>query len=166
MSSILNITNMLQKRPSWNKDDIETVERARKTTMKSPSLQTIALLLIDCQNDFCEKTGSLYVPGADIDCQIIAKFLKENTEIIDEIYVTLDSHHRAHIGHPCFWNSQADGRGEEPKPFTQISSDIVNRDWFSKDPQHREASKKYSADLEQLPNSRTLTIWPEHCLVC
>jgi nicotinamidase-related amidase len=53
---------------------------------------TIVLLLIDPQIDFHEG-GSLAVPGATADSERIAQMISEHGEEIDEIYVTLDSHH-------------------------------------------------------------------------
>ena len=53
---------------------------------------TVILLLIDPQIDFHEG-GSLAVPGATADSQRIAKMITEHGDEIDEIYVTLDSHH-------------------------------------------------------------------------
>ena len=53
---------------------------------------TVILLLIDPQIDFHEG-GSLAVPGATADSERIAKMITEHGDEIDEIYVTLDSHH-------------------------------------------------------------------------
>ena len=50
------------------------------------------LLIIDPQNDF-HPGGSLGVTGANEDSQRIADMISKNQTSIDEIYVTLDSHH-------------------------------------------------------------------------
>ena len=34
------------------------------------------LLIIDPQNDFCDKKGSLFVPGADKDIKRLSKFIE------------------------------------------------------------------------------------------
>ena len=60
------------------------------------------LLIIDPQNDFhpaggdhllAHHQGSLAVPGANEDSSRIANLILSNITEIDEIYVTLDSHH-------------------------------------------------------------------------
>lgn len=57
-----------------------------------------ALLIVDPQLDFHEG-GSLAVPGATADAERIAQLVTDHTESIDEIIVTLDSHHVSE----CFW---------------------------------------------------------------
>ena len=56
---------------------------------------TNILLIIDPQNDF-HPGGTLGVPGANEDSARVAAFIKDNVDHIDEIYVSLDSHHRIH----------------------------------------------------------------------
>ena len=53
---------------------------------------TVILLIIDPQNDFHEG-GSLAIPGAMEDTKRIAALVEAHGDDIDEIYVTLDSHH-------------------------------------------------------------------------
>jgi hypothetical protein len=56
---------------------------------------------------------------------------RQNLDCIEEIFVTLDSHNREHIAHSKSWNSKADGSGEYPAPFTQIShADVMSGKWF------------------------------------
>lgn len=50
------------------------------------------LIIVDFQKDFCEKTGSLYVPGAEIAKENILKCL--DTEKPDAVCFTLDWHTR------------------------------------------------------------------------
>lgn len=57
--------------------------------MSSPK---VVLLIIDPQIDF-HPGGSLAVAGAIEDSERIAQFIQRNIRNIDEIYVTLDSHH-------------------------------------------------------------------------
>ena len=59
------------------------------TTMPHSKL---ILLIIDPQHDF-HPGGSLAIPGADEDSARIAAFIDRHISAIDEIYVTLDSHH-------------------------------------------------------------------------
>lgn len=100
--------------------------------------------------------------GANEDSQRIAAMVTNNMEGIDEIYVTLDSHHRNHIAHAVFWTN---ARGERPAPFSEITHAMVaSGEWVPKDPQYLEHAKFYTAELERL-NRFTLRIWPEHCLI-
>lgn len=57
-----------------------------------PSLGGTALLIVDPQVDFHEG-GSLAVPGAVEDAERIAHFIADHFNDIDELVVTLDSHH-------------------------------------------------------------------------
>lgn len=123
---------------------------------------TVILLLIDPQIDFHEG-GSLAVPGATADSIRIAKMIEEHGDEIDEIYITLDSHHRNHIAHGIFWQNK---NGDHPDPFTQISKeDIADEKWFPRDPSLKEHCKYYANQLETQGNRFKLMIWPEHCLV-
>ena len=56
------------------------------------SLGGTALLIVDPQRDFHEG-GSLAVPGAIEDAGRIAQLITSHAESIDELIVTLDSHH-------------------------------------------------------------------------
>lgn len=56
----------------------------------------VILLIIDPQVDF-HPGGSLAVAGADEDSQRIADFIDSNIDKIDEIYVTLDTHHASDL---------------------------------------------------------------------
>lgn len=51
-----------------------------------------ALLIVDPQMDFHEG-GSLAVPGATADAERIARFITDHSDDIDELVVTLDTHH-------------------------------------------------------------------------
>jgi nicotinamidase/pyrazinamidase len=123
---------------------------------------TIALLLIDPQNDFVLPTGSLSVPGAQADCDRLARAISENKEKISDIFVTLDTHERYHIAHPIFWTND---RGEHPKPFSTITPEDVNGGvWRTTRPAHAAWAKDYVAKLKAGGRFQ-LTIWPEHCLI-
>jgi nicotinamidase/pyrazinamidase len=50
------------------------------------------LLIIDPQVDF-HPGGNLAVPGANEDSARTAQMIMDHVEDIDEIYITLDSHH-------------------------------------------------------------------------
>jgi nicotinamidase-related amidase len=122
---------------------------------------TNILLIIDPQNDF-HPGGTLGVPGANEDSARVAAFIKDNVDHIDEIYVSLDSHHRIHIAHGVFWQ---DPSGAHPSPFTLIKSvDVEQGAWTPVDPAHLEHAKRYTRALED-KGRFVLCVWPEHCLI-
>jgi len=78
---------------------------------------TAHLLIIDPQNDFCDVpaawrpadplTGAALAPalpvaGAHADMLRIADFIRAAGDALDDITITLDSHHRIDIAHPTF----------------------------------------------------------------
>ncbi|MBM75026.1 MAG: hypothetical protein CMK59_06480 [Proteobacteria bacterium] len=119
------------------------------------------LFIIDPQNDF-HPGGSLAVPGSNEDSGRIANFIVDNASLIDEIYVSLDSHHRIHIAHGVFWNDQ---NGEHPPPFTLIKhQDVISGKWTPVNPDLLEYAKHYTKSLED-KGRFIVCIWPEHCLI-
>jgi nicotinamidase/pyrazinamidase len=122
----------------------------------------IELLVIDPQNDFCDPNGSLYVPGANNDMVRVAKMVRRLKDKLDDIHVTLDSHHFIDIAHPIFW---VDSQSSHPDPFTIISADEVeNGLWRCTNPQFQKRAGEYVKALED--NKRyPLCIWPPHCLI-
>ena len=104
----------------------------------------LAMLIIDPQNDFHEG-GALAVPGSTEDSERIAAFLREHSERIDTVVVTLDSHNITHIASPCFWEKTAEP-GVHPLPFTLISCEMLeNGVWRARNPAMREWAKEYDA---------------------
>ena len=122
----------------------------------------IELLVIDPQVDFCDPHGALYVPGAEKDMGRLAAMIKRLKSKIDDIHVTLDSHHTIHIAHPIFWK---DSRGNHPPVFTSISrADVENGVWTTTVPSLYRRALDYVRKLEE--NGRyELTIWNPHCLI-
>jgi nicotinamidase/pyrazinamidase len=123
----------------------------------------VELLIIDPQIDFCDpKKGALYVPGAEDDMRRLAAMIVRLKDKIDDIHVTLDSHHFVHIAHPIFWK---DSRGNHPAPFTKITrDDAENGVWTTTVPSMYRRAMDYVRKLEE--NGRyELTIWPPHCLI-
>jgi len=120
------------------------------------------LLAIDCQEDFCNPKGNLFVPGADADMKRLAKMIRENIDGIGDINITLDSHNKTHIAHLIWW---VGSDGKHPNPFTLISEeDVLNGKWRAYNPGFQERSLKYVQALKS--NGRyILCIWPEHCLI-
>lgn len=134
----------------------------------------IDLLIIDPQNDFCLENGSLSVGGAKDDMQRLATMIDRIGSKLNDIHVTLDSHHIVDIAHPIFWlNSQ----GQQPDPFTIITKDdVLNGVYRPKNPAYlnkdtmaaagwpRDGVMEYVTTLQD--NGRyPLCIWPFHCLI-
>ncbi len=127
----------------------------------------IELLIIDPQKDFCDPSGALSVPGADDDMKRLAAMVIRLKRKLNDIHVTLDSHHLVDIAHPIFW-LRSDGT--HPIPFeggfpTIINSeDISNGIYRTTNPQHQARATEYVNTLEA--NGRyPLCIWPPHCLI-
>jgi nicotinamidase-related amidase len=122
----------------------------------------VHLVVIDPQNDFCDPNGSLFVPGADQDMSRLSTLVNRIHSRLDDISVTLDSHHRYDVAHPVFWKDRS---GNHPGPFTLISSsDVENQVWTPSQPGHYKRALEYVKQLER--NDRyTLCIWPPHCLI-
>ena len=123
----------------------------------------IELLVIDPQVDFCDADrGALYVPGAEHDMRRLSAMIRRLKNKLDDIHVTLDSHHLIHIAHPVFWK---DSRGHHPPVFTRISrTDVEEGVWTPTVPGMYRRALDYVRKLEQ--NGRyELTVWPPHCLI-
>ncbi|MDR1508300.1 MAG: isochorismatase family protein [Synergistaceae bacterium] len=121
-----------------------------------------ALVVIDPQNDFCDRKGSLYVEGAEEDIERLARHVREDGQRYSDIFVSLDSHDVMAIFHPQFWQ---DSHGTNPTPFTAVTEDDYNRGKWraSSDRFGRYAEKMFSVMARK--NIPSLIIWPEHCVV-
>lgn len=119
-------------------------------------------LIIDPQNDFCDPRGSLFVHGADKDSSKLSGTILRLKDKIENVYVTLDTHHLVDIAHPIFW---IDASGCHPSAFTVITSDdLKNGIWRTTDPRHMQRAADYVEALRT--NGRySLCIWPPHCLI-
>lgn len=117
------------------------------------------LCIIDPQRDFHEG-GSLAVPGATEDSRRTAVLIDKCGQFIDEIWITLDTHTKLHIAHPCSWHGP-------PPPFTVIShQDLCDGKWTPVGPPSMLAyAKWYTKRLESSPSQLKLIVWPEHCLL-
>ena len=122
----------------------------------------IHLVVIDPQNDFCDPSGALYVPGADRDMTRLAAMVGRLAHRLTDIHVTLDSHRKVDISHPMWWRTKA---GKAVDPFTQITADELERgDYTTAMPSMRARSLAYLKALEaggRYPH----VIWPYHCLI-
>ncbi len=119
-------------------------------------------LIIDPQNDFANPAGSLFVPGADKDADRLAQMIKRHLSKIDEIHITLDTHHLLDIAHPLFW---LDTQNKHPAPFTCITlEDVHNGKWKTTQSGFQKRATRYVETLKA--NGRyDLIIWPPHCLI-
>lgn len=122
----------------------------------------IHLVVIDPQVDFCDPKGALYVKGAEKDMERLSNLVKRLGKKLDDIHVTLDSHHPIHIAHAMFWKNSA---GAHPSNFTIISAqDVRDGTWTTMKPGLFKWGKEYVETLEK--NARyPLCIWPQHCLI-
>lgn len=157
--------------------------RTRHALPPAPEMSLrIAVLLVDCQKDFCLPEGSLFVAGrsgrgAIDDSARIAAFLYRNLDVITRITPTLDSHHPLQIFFDSFWR---DGAGRRPPPFTQISADDLRKGTWQLDPaaaqlalgevdgsrlQWAERQARHYAEQLERSGKYSLTIWPYHCLL-
>mmetsp|Transcript_20476 Transcript_20476/g.46483 ORF Transcript_20476/g.46483 Transcript_20476/m.46483 type:complete len:286 (-) Transcript_20476:151-1008(-) len=140
------------------------------------------LLIIDPQVSF-HPGGSLAIPKADDNAERIADLIDSDTKI-DRIIVTMDSHYKLHIAHPCFWVDGATKK-KHPSPFTLIDTETIERGvWIPRDdidvdglidPKHFSLDGdsfnllqyciEYTRRLESSEQNFKLCIWPEHCIL-
>jgi len=122
----------------------------------------VALLLIDPQVDF-HPGGSLAVEGANEDTERLCQLIKKHSDLISQITVTLDSHHRLHISNQSYWVNPAGTA--HPPPFTCISvADLESKKWVPIRPDLMDHSMAYLKALEDGKQYSHL-IWPDHCLI-
>lgn len=131
------------------------------SSMDKPGQRT-ALLLIDCQVDFClpPPIGQLYVDNSELDMFRIIDLILNNMPRITTIYPTLDTHIVFQIFYGYWW---VDDKGNHPLPFTVITSADVNNGKYKPviDPVW---SLEYVKTLEKQTN-QPLMIWPEHAML-
>jgi len=150
------------------------------------SNKKIHLLIIDPQNSFAKvvdpsdqqdfHNGELCVPGAWEDMVRVADMIDRIGDKIDDITVTLDSHHRLHIAHPMWWK---DANGDRPQPFTSMREEngiIIGSQYDANGTPHdvgefqtsRPAFHKHTIDYLRTLQTRGRyphMVWPEHCLI-
>lgn len=128
-----------------------------------------ALLVIDMQNDFCDKeNGTLYVEGADNDLYSLISFIITDCEVIDDIILTQDSHNPYSIFFTSWWRTE---EGKEVKPYTVVTlKDVEDGKYI---PRHLSNNDKFGSigvkwELEYLKkieeNGKSLILWPDHCI--
>lgn len=136
---------------------------------------TTHLLIVDPQNDFCDLpfaycphdplTGELIHPalpvtGSHADMLRLAGFIRAASHKIDDVTITLDSHHRLDIAHPTFWQQASGG---DVAPFTQITAAQVRAGAYA--PRQAAMLPRALAYLDELEarGRYNLIIWPVHC---
>ncbi|MFW9879462.1 MAG: hypothetical protein ACFFG0_40820 [Candidatus Thorarchaeota archaeon] len=125
-------------------------------------MEKIDLLIIDPQNDFCDPKGSLFVNGANEDMLRVSNMINRISSKLNDIHVTVDTHHLIDIAHPIYWK---DSTGKHPDPFTIINKDEVeNSKWITTQPSLYRRSLEYVRQLSK-NNRYPLCIWPPHCLI-
>jgi len=126
--------------------------------------EKIALLVVDCQNDFCDPNGSLFVKGAEGDVVRMANLIFRFGEKINNIYATMDWHPYLSIFHNVLWEDQ---NGKTPDPFTTISwVDLINKKYMpknKKDDMEYECALTYTKKVEDKTGCQ-LVLWPVHCV--
>ena len=123
---------------------------------------SIHLITIDPQRDFCEKGMALYVEGADEDTKRLTKSVRKNLRRLDMIHVTMDSHQSLHIAHPIMW---VDKRGRRPDIYRNILHDeVVAREFTTTNPKWHDYAVYYTGELKK-HGRYDLTIWPPHCII-
>jgi nicotinamidase-related amidase len=136
---------------------------------------SVRLLLIDVQNTFCLPDFELFVggrsgKGAIEDNIRLCEFIYRNLGEIDQIVVTLDTHHLHQIFHPIFW---IDEQGKHPTPaVTTISPGEVESGRWRVNPEFGDESpdqlQAYALHyVQQLSDGGKypLLIWPYHAML-
>lgn len=130
--------------------------------------EKITLFLIDCQNDFCDPNGSLYVHGAITDCVRLSNLIYRFGEKIKYIYATMDWHRYFSVFHNIFWKTGKEAISSDKdkivEPYTIIPHEDIKKgiyipvkEWLKNDAlAYAEALKNKGSD--------PLTAWPVHCL--
>ncbi len=139
-------------------------QQVNTNKVKNEIPQKVIVLIVDPQIDF-HFGGSMAINGANEDSERIAEFIKDNIPKIDEVFVTLDSHHRMHIAHGIFWKNESN---ESPTADTIITlGDFDRGKWHPRDSALAEHCRFYLDSLEKNKNEykKQLMIKPEHCLI-
>lgn len=121
------------------------------------------LVCIDAQHDFCDKTGTLMVPGAWEAMERGARLVSSPFgRTLNDLHFTLDLHPHMHIAHNVFWQ---DSLGAHPAPFTEITvDDVESKRWQPVIPALYGWCLQYVRSLKQSARY-VLRVWPPHCKI-
>ena len=115
------------------------------------------LLIIDPQVDFIN--GSLPVPGAAESMNRLARFIDQNSNSIEDILVTLDSHQPGHVSFRSSWVAKI---WEDEQDITGITSEMISQ---SVKPKYQWLNPEDISDyIKRIPGQR-LDLWPDHCVI-
>lgn len=111
--------------------------------------------------------GELALPNGLADMERLAKLIDKIGHKLDDITVTLDSHHLWHISHPIWFKND---KGVNPNPFTimkNVNGEIIGSDGIKYNTSII-AMQRWT--LDYLHNLETTgkylhCIWPPHCLI-
>ena len=140
--------------------------------------KSIHLLTIDPQDSFCRvvdqkqqqilHSGELCVTGAWEDMERLATMVNRLGDKLDDIHVTLDSHHWLHIAHPAYFRAVKTGAQPpwytlmEEKNGTIMGSDGLEYTVFNINLLPR--TLNYLKTLVTTGRYKHC-IWPPHCLI-
>jgi len=118
------------------------------------------VIIVDNQNDFHFKWGTLCVTGALEDLSRFLQWFYKNVDQITAVMPTFDTHVRFQIFYPEAWiNTRT---REHPEPLTNISSaEVISGKW--KCVYGHDWALYYTMSLEA--KGRQLTIWPHHVML-
>lgn len=140
----------------------EFTEAGRRSGLApaSSDSETIAVVLVDYQHDFVDPSGTLYVPGSEVDVARFLTWFYANAHRITTIYASLDTHIPFQIFYSSWWINPR--TGEHPQPFTVITGqDVDNRAWVPL--LEPEWSLHYVHELQEKAR-KDLMIWPYHTM--
>jgi nicotinamidase-related amidase len=122
--------------------------------------EKIAVILVDCQHDFVDPTGTLSVPGAQQDMARFLIWFYRNAHRVTSIYASLDTHLPFQIFYSSWWKDPQ--TGAHPEPYTVITADEIARErWVPLF--QAEWSLQYAQQLQQKAR-KELMIWPYHTM--
>jgi nicotinamidase-related amidase len=149
--------------------------------------KNIHLLVIDPQNSFCKVVdpslqqvlhdGELCVTGAWEDMAVrLPVMIDRLGKKLDDLHVTLDSHHSLHVAHPGWYR---DSSGNQPAPYTFMRAEngsIIGSTIDAQGNKHDigeftcvkpSVTKRTLAYLTDLQASGRYPhiVWPMHCLI-
>eukprot|EP01036_Dinobryon_divergens_P025996 gene25996-34596_t len=149
-------------------DNVEEndTEREHSTKKRTPKGKVVLLVLLPQVDYFSEYS--------DLGDSKFCEFLKKNTNSVDSIYITLDSHHKMHIGHRMFWTGNG---GASPDIHAKISrQQVLDNIWKPKMDNMQEycmevfdaklqRQKERAQDVHVDEDSVFVCIHEEHCLI-
>ena len=119
------------------------------------------LILIDCQNDFVCKDGTMYVDGAEETKKNIEAFIRTNRHRLDNIWLSMDLHTPYSINFAQFWGTVLGGdvvedggirTSEIGTVWKPVLKDLADTEDYNK------VVSQYKENYEFLP------IYPPHCI--